>query len=265
MPGGSDGGAAAKDMLPAHELAVVFTDGPGGWLKSRVRPVCARGPLLYVVVELAHLAAARCWCRGAGMEADWGETGRRLRGRHYLPLGLGRQAGSGPASVGVGLVVADMDDRCVRVTDLAVAQSEDRSDAVAFRPVQGSPLAIGPVDGPSIGEPQVGPVVPAIGHELQPFPGRHRLSARAKGSSRRRWRGVSLSKAKPSAKLKPPPTDRPVSVPTSIRPPGWYTQPRVGALSATACTSASEDLSGKFGSYVGDRGLTPSRVLYVHE
>ena len=111
--------AAAQHELVAHELAVVFADG------ARQRPIARIGrgrPTASTPRRRRTSAPARR--RPARSAAADGRRrdrrscraiGARQRARRELPFELGRQAGAGPARVGVGLEVAEVADRRVRV------------------------------------------------------------------------------------------------------------------------------------------------------
>src|SRR3984885_3444825 len=97
--GGSDAGAAAKDNLRGHELAVVLAEGAGEGFVTGVAGVAGGCPLPYVAEELleAGLAGGRSGVEAAGFE----EVGDRGQGE-------GRDGKLAPVrGSGVGLGVGD--------------------------------------------------------------------------------------------------------------------------------------------------------------
>src|SRR5690606_40963285 len=89
---------------------------------------------------------------------------RRRGARGALPFGLGGQARAGPAGKGVGLVVADVAHRRMRLQRAHPAEGE-RLFEVRL-PVQRPLPAFGQDPGPAIAEPQPRIAVPAILDEL---------------------------------------------------------------------------------------------------
>ena len=153
---------AAQDELVAHELAVVFAQGPRHRPVARIRDVLAPGPLPDVAVELSQPAAQGC--RGgvhpAGFEKvplDW------LMGGDGLPLGLGGQPAAGPAGIGVGLEVADVGHRGLRFDRPHALEAEVPPGAVlpAFPVERGGPF-LGLDREPAVREPEFGPAVAAV-------------------------------------------------------------------------------------------------------
>src|SRR5213075_3530188 len=55
----SRAGSAAQHVLPRHEFAVVFADGAGCGLKTRVRRIVAARPFPHVAESLRERARAR--------------------------------------------------------------------------------------------------------------------------------------------------------------------------------------------------------------
>ena len=148
-----DAGAAAQHHLVAHELAVVLTDRAGrrleagvgqvGGRRSTPRPRCRAGR-----------APAGGAAAGGGAGAARAEVVRRVAdaaapGGH-LPLELGREPGAGPAGVGVGLEVADVDDRVGGGRPAAAPCERELGPAVAVGfPVEGGPPALAAARWPS--------------------------------------------------------------------------------------------------------------------
>ncbi len=86
-----------------------------------------------------------------------------------FPFGFGGQAGAGPAGVGVGFVVADVDDGFGRVDRSEAGEGEDLPAVVVVVPVVGGVPAVGLHGGPAVGEPVCGGAVAAVVDEVEPF------------------------------------------------------------------------------------------------
>ena len=161
---------APQHVLVDHELAVVLAHGPGGGPEARVGAVGAGGPL-------PHVAEERPVAGGARVQDGQIEEvpPRRRAGGHRLPLRLGGEPATRPPCIGVGLVVADVADGLTRVHELRTPQGEQPPVVHHGGPVQGGFPVLGPSRGPTVGQPQLGAVVAAVGHEGQPVAARHGL------------------------------------------------------------------------------------------
>ena len=98
-----------------------------------------------------------------------------------LPLGLGRQARAGPARVGVGLVVADVADRLVRVERPQAGRVKAVQPPSRVLPVERRLPAAGLHRVPAVGQPQLGPPVAAVGDEGQVLAVGHRPRGELEG------------------------------------------------------------------------------------
>ncbi len=99
-----------------------------------------------------------------------------------LVFELGRQALARPVRVGRGLVVADVADRLGRVRRARTAERMDLPAVVACRlPVERRAPLLGLDEGPAVGQPELGPLVAAVGHEGQVFADRDRPVGDAAG------------------------------------------------------------------------------------
>src|SRR4051794_25208885 len=132
--------------------------------EARIGQVRARGPLPHVPDEVGP---GNTWMDAVGVEQLAAQV-RTLRGRR-LPLELARQPRTGPARERVRLVVRDVHDRLARDDRPPAGEGERRPGAVLLLPVprtvQGGLLEMCP----TVRQPQVRPVVTAVGHELEPL------------------------------------------------------------------------------------------------
>src|SRR4051794_18396604 len=87
--------------------------------------------------------------------------------RGGLPFWLGRHARTGPASEGVGLVVAYMTHRFGQIEWLQSSKGPYEPFAIKLLPVQRRGPVPGLANGPPIRQPQLGPLIAAIGHKGQ--------------------------------------------------------------------------------------------------
>ncbi|MNE80892.1 hypothetical protein D3C80_1775020 [compost metagenome] len=119
-----DATAAAQHHLAGHELAVVFAQAAGQRLEARVGAVGAGGPFPDIAEHLLrHLRIVRCGDRLQVVVVDEVALQRKLRCRH-LPFRFRGQPCVGPAGVGVGLVEAQVADRCVEVQRARAAEGQ---------------------------------------------------------------------------------------------------------------------------------------------
>ncbi len=110
---------------------------------------------------------------------DW-VMGRVLGGA--LPLVLGRQAHPRPAREGVRLVVAHVRHRFVRVDRTRSGERIERPRAVSPLPVERRVPPGRLTLPPAVGEPELGPFVPAVFHEGEILPARHGSIAEREGA-----------------------------------------------------------------------------------
>ena len=96
--------AASEDELRTHEFAVVFTNGSLGWLKTRVGPVRARGPLPEAAVRVLESAAVV-------LAGDF-------------PFRFARQTSARPARKSIGFEPAQMAHWCIGMERLTSSEGE---------------------------------------------------------------------------------------------------------------------------------------------
>src|SRR5262249_60850290 len=120
--------APSQHHLIDHELAVVFAERAGRRTVARIGRIGAAGPLPD---------------DPEGIVDDG-------RARRDLPFGFGRQVLAGPSGQGVGLVVADMNDRRVRFDRLQSRRRELQPGAVGPAPVAGRLPSFGLDRGPAV-------------------------------------------------------------------------------------------------------------------
>ncbi len=130
-----------------HELAVVFAERAFDGAIARIGRVGAARPLPDDAERIVELA-------GPGGD---------------LPFHFGRHVLAGPARVGVGLVVADMADRGVRIDRLQAAEGHDLPGAVDLPPVAGGLPVLAGGGRETVHQPQCRGAVAAIGHEGHPL------------------------------------------------------------------------------------------------
>src|SRR4051812_31126925 len=132
----SGAGSAAQDHLVAHELSVVFAERALVGLVTGIRKIGGGGPLPGIAEEL--IAAVRSRMEIGGLEKILAVDLRTGAPCGNLPFEFGRQACTRPSCIGVGLVVADVDEGSSQLLGY-VAESRDRvltPLAVVFLPVQ---------------------------------------------------------------------------------------------------------------------------------
>src|SRR3954471_23839396 len=132
----SGAGSAAQDHLVAHELPVVFAERALVRLVTGIRKIGGGGPLPGIAEEL--IAAARPRMKVGRLEKILAVDLRSGAPCGNLPFEFGRQACTGPSCIGVGLVVADVDEGSSQLLE-HVAEPRDRIMAplaVVFLPVQ---------------------------------------------------------------------------------------------------------------------------------
>src|SRR5690554_4975373 len=115
VPGGSGTGAAAQDLLIAHELAVVLAQGSRCCPVAGVGQVGALRPLPGGTKKLQGVERRR-GCGSSRMQPGKVQAlpGNGCMAGDALPLELRAEAGSAPAGKGIGFVVADMGHRKLR-------------------------------------------------------------------------------------------------------------------------------------------------------
>ena len=141
--------AAPQGHLAHHELAVVLAHSAFRGREAGVAEIGAGGPLPGRFVELV-------------------ERFRPAR-RRVLPLRFRRQALAGPARIGVGLVIADVDRRRVGVERLQSSQAEHAPAKLAALPIERRLPAFVADPRPAVGEPELRPLVAAVFDEREPF------------------------------------------------------------------------------------------------
>src|SRR6266567_5418507 len=113
MSKGGSAGAAAQDVLVAHELSIVFSDRPRPRLEVRIGRIGALGPFPHVAIHLRQAPTT-------GGSIGWSRVVQTTLNEipfHgnmlccHLPLGFSWEACIRPARIGIGFVVADVTDR----------------------------------------------------------------------------------------------------------------------------------------------------------
>src|SRR5436305_8147866 len=97
--------AAAKHILVAHELAVVLAECAFGCSKPWVRRVRTRCPFPAIAKKLRRAVARGAWMQSLRLQQVAAVV---FTGCGVLPFELSGQPRAAPASVGIGLQVADM-------------------------------------------------------------------------------------------------------------------------------------------------------------
>lgn len=156
MIAGRGTAAAAQHPLAAHELAVVFTEVAVKRTEARVGAIGAGGPLPDIAEQLPQpTALPRPWVQVIVVGKM---AARGLRRSGGLPLELAGQACSGPAGAGVGLVVAEVADRRMRIQLAPTTEGVLALQGIV--PVQRVLPALGFTQRPAFAEPPARFAVP---------------------------------------------------------------------------------------------------------
>src|SRR5262249_6331139 len=94
---------------------------------------------------------------------------RMILGTSHFPFFLSRKSGSGPAGVGVGLVVTHVADWRNRIQLSLPSQREFEPSAVVFFPIQRRSPTLRAYSVQSIRKPHLRPAISAIIHEMEEF------------------------------------------------------------------------------------------------
>ena len=141
--------ATAQHPLAAHEFAVVFAEVAGERTEAGISTIGAAGPFPDIAEQLADASALPCLRMQLVVIGEVAFD--RLRGGGRFPFEFGGQAGAGPACAGIGFVVAEMTDRCVRI-ELAPATQGELAQQVVV-PVQRMLPLLGLTQRPALAQP----------------------------------------------------------------------------------------------------------------
>src|SRR5258706_8866326 len=169
--------AAAQNVLPDHEFAVVLADRAGGRPEMRIRAVVTASPFPDVAKELRKTVLGRRLASGKRMQRPAFEKIARDRrvARGDLPLGFARQPRARPARVGLGFIETDMAHRRMRVDRLLAVHSEGVPAPLALTPLLRRLPAAPRHRVPSRAEPQLRTSIATVVDEVEEVPVRIQL------------------------------------------------------------------------------------------
>ena len=138
-------------------------------MKPRIGGEGAARPLPHIAIDLSQAPLPGLRRRRAQAPRLDEVAAQRLAKRGMFPLDLGRQSSAGPGRKRVGLVIAHMRDRRVRIDRLRAAQRHRPVAAVALLPIERRAPAFRLHARPSRRKPEQRRPIAAVGHERHPF------------------------------------------------------------------------------------------------